>query len=58
VARRGASRSDLSCPRPGADESVRRRLKDPDRNRARRVMEAMLGMKKLDITGLERAYRG
>jgi predicted 3-demethylubiquinone-9 3-methyltransferase (glyoxalase superfamily) len=33
-------------------------MKDPDRGRARRVIEAMLGMKKLDIAGLERAYRG
>ena len=29
-----------------------------DRAGSRRVMEAMLGMKKLDIAGLERAYRG
>ena len=33
-------------------------MKDPDRDRARRVMEAMLGMKKLDIAGLRRAYAG
>jgi predicted 3-demethylubiquinone-9 3-methyltransferase (glyoxalase superfamily) len=33
-------------------------LKDPDRSRARRAMEAMLRMKKLDIAGLEKAYRG
>lgn len=32
-------------------------MKDPDRNRARRVAEAMLKMKKLDIQGLEKAYR-
>jgi predicted 3-demethylubiquinone-9 3-methyltransferase (glyoxalase superfamily) len=31
-------------------------MKDPDRDRARRVMEAMLQMKKLDIAGLEQAY--
>jgi predicted 3-demethylubiquinone-9 3-methyltransferase (glyoxalase superfamily) len=31
-------------------------MKGPDRDRARRVMEAMLGMKKLDIAGLRRAY--
>ena len=31
-------------------------MKDPDRDRARRVIEAMLQMKKLDIAGLERAY--
>lgn len=31
-------------------------MKDPDRNRARRVMEAMLKMKKLDIARLEQAY--
>ncbi len=33
-------------------------MKDPDRERGRRVMEAMLQMKKLDIAGLESAYRG
>jgi predicted 3-demethylubiquinone-9 3-methyltransferase (glyoxalase superfamily) len=31
-------------------------MKDEDRSRAKRVMEAMLGMKKLDIAGLRRAY--
>jgi predicted 3-demethylubiquinone-9 3-methyltransferase (glyoxalase superfamily) len=30
-------------------------MTDPDRDRARRVMQAMLGMKKLDIGGLRRA---
>lgn len=33
-------------------------MKDADRSRSRRVMEAMLGMKKLDIAGLRRAYEG
>jgi len=33
-------------------------MKDPDRGRARRVMEAMLRMKKLDIAALKRAYGG
>jgi predicted 3-demethylubiquinone-9 3-methyltransferase (glyoxalase superfamily)/predicted lactoylglutathione lyase len=33
-------------------------MKHPDRNRGRRVSEAMLTMKKLDIQGLERAYAG
>ena len=33
-------------------------MKDPDRGRAQRVMEAMLDMKKLDIAGLRRAYAG
>jgi predicted 3-demethylubiquinone-9 3-methyltransferase (glyoxalase superfamily) len=33
-------------------------MKDPDRGRARRVMEAMLGMKRLDIAGLQRAAAG
>ncbi len=33
-------------------------MKDPDRGRARRVMEAMLGMKKLDIAALRRAHAG
>jgi len=30
-------------------------MKDPDRARAGRVMKAMLGMKKLDVAGLQRA---
>ena len=33
-------------------------MKDADRDRARRVMEAMLKRKKLDIEGLRRAYAG
>jgi predicted 3-demethylubiquinone-9 3-methyltransferase (glyoxalase superfamily) len=33
-------------------------MKDPDRAAARRAAEAMLGMKKLDIAALERAFRG
>lgn len=33
-------------------------IRDPDRARARRAMEAMLGMVKLDIAGLQRAYDG
>lgn len=33
-------------------------MKDPDRARARRVMEAMLQMKKLDIAALRRAHAG
>jgi len=31
-------------------------MKDPDRGRARRVMEALLQMKKMDIARLEQAY--
>ncbi len=31
-------------------------LNDPDPKRSRRVMEAMLKMKKIDIAGLQRAY--
>ena len=33
-------------------------IADPDRQRAKRVMEAMLGMVKLDIAGLKRAFDG
>lgn len=33
-------------------------IADPDREKARRVMEAMLQMVKLDIAGLRRAYDG
>jgi predicted 3-demethylubiquinone-9 3-methyltransferase (glyoxalase superfamily) len=31
-------------------------LNDPDPGKSRRVMEAMLKMKKIDIAGLKRAY--
>jgi predicted 3-demethylubiquinone-9 3-methyltransferase (glyoxalase superfamily) len=33
-------------------------LRDPDRAKADRVMAAMMGMKKIDIQGLEEAYVG
>lgn len=33
-------------------------LSDPDPGKSGRVMEAMLGMKKIDIDGLKRAYAG
>lgn len=33
-------------------------LKDPDRERATRVMKALLGMVKLDLAELRRAYQG
>jgi len=33
-------------------------LRDEDPERAGRVMQAMMGMGKLDVTGLERAYAG
>jgi predicted 3-demethylubiquinone-9 3-methyltransferase (glyoxalase superfamily) len=33
-------------------------MKDPDPSRAKHATEAMLGMKKLDIAELERAYGG
>jgi predicted 3-demethylubiquinone-9 3-methyltransferase (glyoxalase superfamily) len=33
-------------------------LSDPDRERAGRVMDAMLQMKKIDVEGLRRAYEG
>ena len=32
-------------------------MKDPDRSRAKRVAEAMLKMIKLDISGLQKAYK-
>ena len=38
----------------GLDEMMR----DPDPSRSRRVMEAVLTMKKLDIAALQRAYAG
>jgi predicted 3-demethylubiquinone-9 3-methyltransferase (glyoxalase superfamily) len=33
-------------------------LADPDRVKAKRVMEAMMGMVKIDIAALQRAYDG
>ena len=33
-------------------------MSDPDREKVNRVTQAMLGMKKLDIAGLEAAYNG
>lgn len=33
-------------------------LQDPDAAKAQRVMRAMMGMVKLDIAGLRRAYDG
>jgi predicted 3-demethylubiquinone-9 3-methyltransferase (glyoxalase superfamily) len=33
-------------------------MSDPDKEKAGRVMDAMLQMKKIDIAGLEKAYRG
>ena len=33
-------------------------LSDPDPKRSKRVMEAMLKMKKIDIAGLQKAYQG
>jgi predicted 3-demethylubiquinone-9 3-methyltransferase (glyoxalase superfamily) len=33
-------------------------LADPDKAKAQRVMAAMMGMVKIDIAGLERAYKG
>jgi predicted 3-demethylubiquinone-9 3-methyltransferase (glyoxalase superfamily) len=35
-----------------------RLMSDPDPQKSKRVMEAMLQMKKLDIGALERAHRG
>jgi predicted 3-demethylubiquinone-9 3-methyltransferase (glyoxalase superfamily) len=39
-------------------EALGRMMKDPDRERARRVTEAMLKMQKIDLAELERAYAG
>ncbi len=33
-------------------------MSDPDRAKAGRVMQAMLGMRRIDVAELERAYRG
>ena len=33
-------------------------MADPDRAAAKRAMEAMMGMKKIDIAAIERAYNG
>ena len=39
-------------------EALPRCLNDPDRAAAGRAMQAMMGMKKIDIAALERAFRG
>jgi predicted 3-demethylubiquinone-9 3-methyltransferase (glyoxalase superfamily) len=39
-------------------ETLGRLMNDKDPAKARRVMQAMLGMQKLDIAGLTRAYEG
>jgi predicted 3-demethylubiquinone-9 3-methyltransferase (glyoxalase superfamily) len=33
-------------------------LNHPDQNKAQRAMKAMLGMKKIDLAGLRRAFEG
>jgi predicted 3-demethylubiquinone-9 3-methyltransferase (glyoxalase superfamily) len=38
--------------------ALTRLLQDPDPAKSKRVMEAMLQMKKIDVAGLERAHRG
>ena len=38
-------------------QGLGRLLADPDRAEAKRVMEAMLSMKRLDVAALERAAR-
>ena len=39
-------------------EALMRHMSDPDAEKTGRVMRAMLGMKKLDIAALDRAYAG
>ncbi len=39
-------------------EALGRLMGDPDQEKAGRVAQAMLGMKKIDVAGLERAYAG
>jgi predicted 3-demethylubiquinone-9 3-methyltransferase (glyoxalase superfamily) len=39
-------------------EALNRLLSDPDPEKAGRVMQAMMGMVKIDVAGLEAAYRG
>src|SRR4051794_22782751 len=39
-------------------ETMDAMLNDPDKEKAARVMDAMMGMVKLDIAGLERAWHG
>jgi predicted 3-demethylubiquinone-9 3-methyltransferase (glyoxalase superfamily) len=45
----------LNSRMPAARKRV---MRDPDRQRARRVTEAMLGMAKLDVAALDAAARG
>lgn len=39
-------------------EALPRMIMDPDREAAGRAMRAMMGMRKIDIAGLEAAFRG
>ncbi len=39
-------------------EALPRFIMDPDREAAGRAMRAMMGMRKIDIAGLEAAFRG
>lgn len=39
-------------------EALPRLMNDPDKAKADRVMQAMLQMKKIDVAGLEKAYKG
>ena len=39
-------------------EAMGRLLSDPDREKAQRVMQAMMQMSKIDVAGLEAAYQG
>lgn len=39
-------------------EGLGRMLSDPDRVKSKRVMQAMLQMKKIDIKTLQQAYEG
>ena len=50
------SRTSTACPGRSSRPPSSRLMQDPDPARSKRVIEAMLQMKKIDIAGLEEAY--
>jgi len=43
------------CPVARSAQEVAHKIKDPDSSRAKRAMEAMMDMVKIDISAVERA---
>lgn len=47
----------ISPPYRSTPTALGKLLSDPDREKANRVMKAMLQMEKIDVNGLKRAYQ-